>query len=80
MAIERYWRHVHAWEYRAIGMWDGEREDVGYEINALGDQGWELTGIIPMTATPGRAMFYFKRPNGFAEVEHDAAGRNLKGE
>ena len=77
IGITSYSRSVDAWEYRAIGMWDGEQENTGYEMNDLGDKGWELTGVIPMTATPGRAMFYFKRPNGFAQVEHDAAGHNL---
>ena len=70
-------RSVDAWEYKALGMWI-DLGDVEQEINQLGDKGWELTGVLP-TSQLQYTMFYFKRPNGFAQVEHDAAGRNLKG-
>ena len=47
------------WEYKVVtkDAPDGQplSED---ELNALGESGWELVGIVPL---PNKAHFYFKR-------------------
>jgi hypothetical protein len=46
-----------AWEYRQLYKPAGETPDEA-ELNALGAEGWELTGVSP---GPGGVHFYFKR-------------------
>ena len=46
------------WEYKVETVYaDGSAID----INALGEQGWELCTIVNFSLT-GRLIFYFKRP------------------
>lgn len=48
-----------AWEYKHVERRLAGQEPLGEsELNALGDDGWELTGVV----SDGRAAhFYFKR-------------------
>ena len=45
------------WEYREL-LRDPSALPTEPELNALGDEGWELVGIAPVE---GRVGFYFKR-------------------
>jgi hypothetical protein len=46
------------WEYRIVD--SNQRERVAEDqLNALGNDGWELVGIVP---GPKAAQFVFKRP------------------
>ena len=45
------------WEYREIAR-DMDALPTESELNALGDEGWELAGVTPAA---GRVHYYFKR-------------------
>lgn len=48
------------WEYmQVVRNLENERLPDETELNALGEQGWELSGIVHH---PPLAYFYFKRP------------------
>ena len=52
------------WEYKVETVYaDGSAID----INALGEQGWELCTIVNFSLT-GRLIFYFKRPKEYEKI------------
>lgn len=46
------------WEYKVITRRAGELPMPEHELNALGESGWELAGVV---AAQGTAQFYCKR-------------------
>lgn len=51
---------VHKWEYQ-VYIAPGPK-DLADKANQLGDEGWELTGIITDERVVSRYIGYFKRP------------------
>lgn len=48
------------WEYKLVTReLDKEKPPAKAELNALGEEGWELVGVAQQ---PPTAYFYFKRP------------------
>ena len=52
------------WEYqkRRWGFGDGSIGDVSDGWNAIGEQGWELVGMVEDGEDPDDTIGYFKRP------------------
>ena len=54
-----YVKEVHIWEYKIVVRESEPRDMVDEaELNALGADGWEMTGIV---TKPGASIYYFKR-------------------
>jgi hypothetical protein len=52
------------WEYRCIDQFGLQSSDsLAASLNALGGEGWELTGVLGAPA-PGTVRYCFKRPSG----------------
>lgn len=51
------------WEYKAVSM-SADRIDSLDQLNAMGQQGWELVSVVhrPGPNTSGVFVHYFKRP------------------
>jgi hypothetical protein len=48
-----------AWEYKVVVKYVAAEDLLSeQELNALGESGWELTGVVTLS---GKAQFYFKR-------------------
>ena len=48
-------------EYQIYDQTDGVNPDSRYELDELGEQGWELVAIRPSDRSVGGYKFYFKR-------------------
>jgi hypothetical protein len=54
-----YVYETQAWEYKVVVKIAATEEMPSeQEINALGESGWELAGVVPL---PDKLHFYFKR-------------------
>jgi hypothetical protein len=46
------------WEYKVISKDPADAQLTENDLNALGNDGWELTGVVPL---PHAVQFYLKR-------------------
>jgi len=60
---------MNAWEYMSRRLDTGDLLEVDKELNALGEDGWELVSVTSLGIR--HSIAYLKRPNGFATPKDD---------